>query len=95
MGNGSAKSASMVGDDGVCQNQDKFNGAFYEAIKYARKKDSDPHWAMGVVLAIYLLVIVWALLLASTMPQGELKVMHYVMALVFAPFYIISFYAGK
>lgn len=77
----------------VCDTQDDFNTAFRKAVKYVNKKERPKLWVQLVALGIMLILIVWALILAArvTSGSGDQKV-HFVLALAFAPFYIISYY---
>jgi hypothetical protein len=49
----------------VCQNQDTFNQSLRQAIKYNEKQDRPKKVVQLILLAIYMIFIVWALLLAS------------------------------
>jgi len=76
----------------VCDTQDDFNHAFRDAVKYVNKKEQPKLWAQIIAVAIGLVIIVWALILASKVNGSADQTVHFVMALVFAPFYIISYY---
>jgi hypothetical protein len=75
----------------VCDTQTDFNHAFRDAIKYVNKKDSPKLWVQLLALALFILFIVWALMLASKSGSSD-QVLHYVLAMVFSPFYVISHY---
>lgn len=74
----------------VCDTQDDFNTAFENAVKYVEKKNKPKLWVQLVLLGLMLVLIVWALVLASKV--GGDQVLHFILALAFAPFYIISYY---
>lgn len=76
----------------VCDTQDDFNHAFREAVKYVDKKETPKMWVQLVAMGILLVFIVWALVLASRVGGSSDQKVHFVLALVFAPFYIISYY---
>ena len=80
----------------VCASQAEFNVAFENAIKNRekniREKKLTPVQIIGVV--IYILVIVWAILLAVRVSSAEMRTMHIVYALVLAPVYVLAYYMG-
>ena len=78
----------------ICDNQDNFNQAFRKAVKYVDKKNTPKLWVQIVAGIIMLLVIIWAVLLARKVDSSD-KVLHFLLALVFAPFYIISYYLSS
>ena len=84
--------------NGVCQNQDEFNNAFYNAVKYARDKDekkvskSGTYIALTVVyVVLYLSFLIWAIVLAMKQ-DPSVRTVHLVLAIVFAPAYVIAYY---
>lgn len=79
----------------VCETQDKFNNAFQGAVTYVEKKERPSRFLQLVSLIIMITVIIWALLLADKMNVGNDKIIHVVLALVFSPFYIISYYISN
>jgi len=72
----------------VCDNQSNFNTAFEKAVKYVEKKHEPNKTVQIISVGLTILVITIALLMAST-TSGDKKV-HYVLALIFSPFYIIA-----
>ena len=82
-------------DDPVCNNQADYNQAFRNALKYNYKqniKESKP-W-IWVYMAMYLIFFVWALTLASKVQPGPYRTMHMMLALLFAPVYVLAHYIG-
>ena len=79
----------------VCQNQDTFNQSLRQAIKYNEKQDRPKKVVQLILLAIYMIFIVWALLLASKVSDSDGRKLHFVLALLFSPVYIISYYLGN
>jgi bacteriorhodopsin len=86
----------------VCQNQDAFNDAFYKAIKEARKKEQDENskntglqWAIAIYALIHIIFLVWGVFLAINSQPPENRVLHLVLAIIFAPLYVISYYIGQ
>ena len=77
----------------VCDNQNKFNKSFREAVKYVEKKDKSGKIVMIIAVAIYVIFTVWALILSARMPDNE-KTEHMMFALLFSPAYVISYYVG-
>lgn len=76
----------------VCDTQDDFNHAFRDAVKYVNKKEKPKMWVQLVAFAIVLALVVWALVLAAKVSGSADQKVHFILALVFAPFYIISYY---
>lgn len=77
----------------VCQNQDTFNQSLSQAVKYMEKKDRPSKAVQLVLLAVFFILLLWALLLASK--SGMDKTLHYVLAMLFSPVYILSYYLSK
>jgi hypothetical protein len=78
----------------VCANQDVFNHAFRHAVKYTNKKNKPSNGIMIASGILMLIFIVWALILASRIPTGPQKAVHFVLALLFSPIYVIAYYFG-
>lgn len=76
----------------VCDTQDTFNHAFREAVKYVNKKETPKLWVQLVAMGIVLVFVVWALILAAKVHGSADKKVHFLLALIFSPFYIISYY---
>lgn len=76
----------------VCDTQDDFNKAVEDAVKYVNKKERPKMWVQLVALSIALVLVVWALVLAAKVSGSADQKVHFVLALVFAPFYIIAYY---
>ena len=78
----------------VCDTQDQFNDALYTAAEYSQEKDRPDRWTRTVCLVLTVLILLWALNLANR-TSGD-RVLHFVLALAFAPIYIIAtFLNGK
>lgn len=77
----------------VCQNQDTFNQSVRQAVKYMEKKDKPSKAVQLILLALFFVILLWALLLASK--SGMDKTLHYVLAMLFSPVYILSYYLAK
>ena len=86
----------MSSPDSVCNTQDSFNDAFKKAVKYTNKKNTPSKTVQLIIFLIAIALIFWALMLASrvNVPSDQ-KVMHFVLALVFSPVYIISYYLSN
>jgi hypothetical protein len=88
-------------DVNVCENQKTFNKAFTKAIdnypkeKYNQLTDGEKT-SLTVQYILYVLLglvfIVWAVFLAQ---KSKDKVMHTVLAFVFAPIYVFSYYISN
>lgn len=83
-----------LNNQGVCNNQNSFNNAFHKAVKYYNKRNQPPKWSMLILLGVMVALIVWALVLAGKVPVDN-RLLHYVLAFVFSPVYIISSYIGN
>jgi len=79
----------------VCDSQDDFNVAFKKALKQNNKdamKKAQP-W-IYVYTTIWMIFFVWALVLAMQISPGPNRLLHLVLAMVFSPVYVISYYLG-
>ena len=77
----------------VCQNQDTFNQSVNQAIKYVDKKNMPSKTVQIIALVIFFVILLWALMLASK--SGMDTTLHYVLAMVFSPVYILSYYLAR
>lgn len=83
-------------DENVCANQDTFNESLKAAAKHFRqeredemKKNKNLYMVAGLM---YLVLLVWALVLAMKISDREHRVLHTVVALVCPPAYVLSHY---
>lgn len=79
----------------VCNNQADFNQALQAGLKYNYQeavKKSEP-W-IWVYLVLYLIFFVWAIMLSLQVPSGSNRTLHVVLAAVFGPIYVLSYYLG-
>ena len=76
----------------ICDNQDDFNEAVYEALQYTNDQlKVSTHWGwIGSV--IILIFFIWALTLAIKMPAGARRVEHIMFAMLFSPMYVLAYY---
>mgnify|MGYP003515370022 FL=1 len=77
----------------VCNTQDDFNVAFHKAIKQNNKDNEKKYkpW-MYVYITVWMILFVWALILAMQVSPGANRIVHLVFAMVFSPVYVISYY---
>ena len=84
---------SGVPDLNLCDNQRNFNHAFYEALKYTRKRDEQK---ISPFLTMYLIVhvifLIWGIVLAFKSQPPENRLVHITLAIVFAPAYVLAYY---
>lgn len=73
--------------------QSDFDVAFRRAVKRMRRTESRMTGAMVISTIIWLILIIWAVLLAMQVRKED-RVLHLVLALVFGPLYIIAHYLG-
>jgi small-conductance mechanosensitive channel len=73
--------------------QSDFNIAIDRAVRQLRLRESRLTPMMAVSMIIYLILIVWAVMLAMTVKSGD-KALHIVTAFVFSPAYILAYYLG-
>ena len=79
----------------VCTNQDDFNHAVRKALKYNMKEDvkkAKPYMMTYVI--IWLVMLIWALMLAMQVPVSDGRTIHLVLAITVSPVYILSYYLG-
>ena len=79
----------------VCSDQKKFDEAIKKASKYVRKRERPGKMAMLMCTAIYLVLAVWAIIVALKVAPPDQQVKHLVMALVAPPVYIVAYYLGN
>ena len=79
----------------VCSNQDTFNQSFRQAVKNYVKKEEPRAVAVIIVSVIYLVVMIWAVILALKISSGDERTKHVLFALLFSPLYIIAYFLGK
>lgn len=80
-------------DKPVCNNQNDFNQAILNAVKYSNKesmKRAQP-WA-SICGVIWVIFFVWALILAMKLPEGTKRVEHVMFAILFSPAYVLANY---
>jgi len=79
----------------VCQNQDDFNQAFYNAVKYNNKTvmDKNRTW-LFIYGMLYIVFMIWAVSLALKIPAGSDRTMHLLFAILFGPLYVLAYYIG-
>ena len=85
-------------DVNVCQNQDSFNNAFQQALNEYPKKEYDQLTSPQktsimiqriIYIVLGLIFIVWAVMLAQ---KSNDKTLHTLLAIIFSPLYILSYY---
>ena len=80
-------------DTNICDSQEGFNRAFYNAIKHARKRDEK---LMSTPLAVYLFIhtifLIWGVILAFKSQPPNNRVVHITLAIVFGPAYCLAYY---
>lgn len=79
----------------VCENQDNFDAGIRKAVKYVEKKDRLSTLSMIVLSLILLIILVWAVMLAKNFGTTEYSILHYVLAILFSPMYIVAYYLDK
>jgi hypothetical protein len=82
----------------VCRDQKTFSNAFKDAVDSYQKDEYDDMSTTGKVLIIIssflmLIFVIWAFIL-SRRTKGD-KVVNMVLAIVFAPAYVLSYYISN
>ena len=76
----------------LCDNQDKFNDAFYKALKKSRKKDNkNMVKGAGCYALIHIIFLFWGIMLALKQPVDQ-QIVHITLAIVFSPAYVLAYY---
>ena len=83
-------------DKPVCDNQNDFNVALRNAIKYNGKENMKNMggW-IALYLVLYLIFVLWAVFLAAKVPPGPQRTQHVLFALLFAPAYVLAYYLNR
>lgn len=79
----------------VCDDQKTFDKALKKASRFVQKEEQPRKMALVFCMAIYLILMIWALILAVKVAPPAQQVKHIVFAMVFSPIYIISYYLGN
>jgi hypothetical protein len=77
----------------VCDNQDKFNDAVYNAVEYTNKRQVESV-QKGVVfyMLLHVMFLFWAVMLALRHVNKDDRVVHLTLAVLFSPVYVLSYY---
>lgn len=76
----------------LCDNQDNFNDAFYNALQNSRKKDDKKRLSgIAIYMLFHLIFLFWAIILALKQPKDQ-KIAHLTLAMVFSPAYVLAYY---
>ena len=77
----------------ICQNQDNFNKAIYDALKYNRETESKKMVTpLTIYMFIHLFFLVWGLILAFSSQPPVNRVSHITLAIISGPIYVLSHY---
>ena len=80
----------------VCKDQDTFNNSFQESVKEMVKKERPNKTARTIAVFIWLLLLVWAVLLACSVPcMPHQKTEQILFAVMFPPLYILAYHMGS
>jgi len=79
----------------VCSDPKAFASALKRASKYVRKEEEPSRSVKVAFIAMYVIVAVWALILALKIAPKDELVKHLALALIFPPVYIISYYLAN
>jgi len=81
----------------VCDNQDDFNRAFRNAVKYNMNKNEKKArpW-MTIYAILYIVFLIWAFsIVCKNVLPGPDRVLHMLFALLFAPAYVLVHYLAR
>jgi len=79
----------------VCSDQKKFDDAIKKGTKYLRKQERPGKMAALMSAAIYLILAIWALVLALKVAPSDQQIKHVIMAILAPPVYIVAYYLGN
>lgn len=74
--------------------QKDFDVAMRKAIRHIQRSERKMTPAMAISGVLYMVVIIWAVLLAMSV-EPKARTTHLVFAILFSPAYIIAYYMGK
>ena len=82
----------------VCKDQQTFNNSFKDAVDSYQQNEYDDMSTTGKVLVVIssiliIIFVIWAFIL-SRRTKGD-KVVNMVLAIVFAPAYVLSYYISN
>lgn len=79
----------------VCQNQDDFNVALKNAIKYNSDQNMKKAKPWLIVYAVlWAIFLVWGIMLAMQITSPVERVEHLLFAIIFSPAYVLAYYLG-
>lgn len=73
----------------ICNSQSRFNTALYKGLKHVQKVETRGTANMVFAL-IWLLLLVVAVMKVRKMPPGQDKALHFVVAVLFPPLYLLG-----
>lgn len=77
----------------VCQDQVTFNHAFKNAVHaYNKSYMEENQTYLTVVMIVWLLLTVWAVMLAARIRDPNERIEHIIFAVLFPPLYIVAYY---
>jgi hypothetical protein len=79
----------------VCDNQDDFSKAFHKALKYTKDQDMKMGKWQAIILVVWLLFFIWAIVLSLKVPPGTDRIEHVLLAMIFSPAYVVSYYLSE
>lgn len=79
----------------VCSNQATFDKSFRQAVKDYVKKEEPRTVVVMIASAIYLAIMVWAVMVALKISNSYERTKHVLFALLFPPVYLVAYYVGK
>lgn len=78
----------------VCQNQDDFNMAIRRAIRYNMDENAKLSVNAQIALVLYVLLSVYAVVLASRVVEGPQRTLHLTLAMITGPVYVVGHLVG-
>ena len=79
-----------------CEDQRSFNSAVYNALKYITKEQAlENSKGLFFYFIIHFVFLVWGIMLAIKSQPKENRVLHILLAFIFAPFYVMAYYLDK
>lgn len=77
----------------VCNNQEEFNKAFYNALKHANKRDAKRiAYPLALYMVIHIIFLIWGIILAFKSQPPQNRVIHITLAIVTGPAYVLAYY---
>lgn len=77
----------------ICDNQEEFNKAFYNALKHSKKiEDKRMSRSLAIYIVIHTFFLIWGIMLAFKSQPKQNRVIHITLSILSGPGYVVAYY---